>query len=186
MDPGKIVKKFISKKGNEVTVRYIEEPDLDELLRFANNLISEDTFILLSGNKITREEEQKLLEKWLKQISNGKRIHLVALINGNIVGAAEVRWGEKRKSHVGELGISLAKPYRGEGIGGRFFQTLIEEAKKTDLKLLYLHCFENNTHAIAMYEKMGFKKSGTVPGMYLFKSQYVGEVTYYLPISPSK
>lgn len=182
MEPGEIVKTFKSQNGKEVVIRSIRREDLDGLLNFANDLIREDTFIMLSGKKISRGDEEKVLNNWLDQISKKQRIHLVAMVNNKIAGSADVRRQEKRENHVGMMGISLSPDFRGEGIGSELFKTLIEEAKKMKLKLLYLHCFENNTVARKMYEKFGFKLAGIVPGMIKYKNKYIGQVTYYLPL----
>ncbi|MEK7119576.1 MAG: GNAT family N-acetyltransferase, partial [Patescibacteria group bacterium] len=72
--------------------------------------------------------------------------------------------------------------YRQEGIGYQLLSTLIEEGKKAGLKLLILHCFENNDRALHLYEKLGFKRAGLVPGVYAYKGTFVGEVTLYLPL----
>jgi RimJ/RimL family protein N-acetyltransferase len=84
---------------------------------------------------------------------------------------------------VGEIGISVAAPYREEGIGTECMKALIGTAKQIGLKLLFLHCFENNPRAHHTYEKVGFVRAGSVPGMYSYKGDYLGEVTYYLNIS---
>jgi len=47
--PGLIVKKFISKKGKEIIIRYPKWEDLEELTRYANKLSKEDTFVTFSG-----------------------------------------------------------------------------------------------------------------------------------------
>ncbi len=185
MKPGEIIKTFKSKKGREVIVRTVKRSDLEELRKFANDLIDEDTFIMLSGKKITSEEEKKYLQTVFEQVKKKHKIYLVASVDGKIAGTTDLRRQEKRESHVGEMGISLAPLYRGEGIGAGLFQALIDETKKIGLKLLYLPCFETNKVARSMYEKLGFKYAGVVPGMILFKNQYIGQVTYYLPLENS-
>ncbi len=184
MDQGNIIKTFKSKKGNDVVIRYPTAADLDAMLSYANNLIAEDTFIQLSGKKKTREEEKKYLDELLEQIQNGKKAELVVWVNGKYAGSGKVRRQEFRKQHVGELGISIAREYRDEGIGSKLFALLIEEGKKMGLKLLYLHCFEGNDRAIHMYKKFGFKPAGLLPGAIEYQGTYIGEITMYLPIHP--
>lgn len=178
----KKTKSFISKKGAHVILRHPHIDDLEDNLSFANKLVAEDTFIMLC-ELVSREQEEKWLRNTIEQIAQGKKIHYVATVNGTFAGNAEVRIGDKRKKHVGEIGISVAPQFRSEGIGTILMQALIDEAKKKGLRMLYLHCFENNTGAIHLYEKLGFKRAGTVPGMYAYKNDYFGEVTYYLPLT---
>jgi RimJ/RimL family protein N-acetyltransferase len=110
----------------------------------------------------------------------------VVEVNGKFAGSCEVRIGDRRKAHSGEIGISLAAPYREEGIGSVCMKTLIGQSRKLGLKLLYLHCFENNYRAHHTYEKVGFIRAGTVPDMYAYKGAYIGETTYYLPLNGGK
>lgn len=181
MKPGQIIKTFKSKKGNTVVIRYPKWEDLDAATEYVNTLIEEDTFLMLP-EKQTRKSEASWMTKTFDDIENNKKIHIVAEVNGQYAGNSEIRIHERRQAHIGNIGISVAAQYREEGIGYELLWTLIKEAKKADLKLLILHCFENNERALHLYEKLGFKKSGTVPGIYAYKGSYVGEVTLYLSI----
>lgn len=182
MIPGNIVKTFTSKKGNSVIIRYLAKNDLYDLLNFVNNLIVEDTFVQLSGVSITLKEEKKYLDESLAAIKNGKKIHLVVTVDGRFAGSAEIRRFDRRKSHVGEIGISLAREFRQEGIGSILLQTLIDEGRAAGLKLLIIHCFENNKLAGHVYEKLGFVRAGIVPGVYAYRGNYIGEMVFYLPL----
>ncbi len=183
MELGKVIKTFKSNKGNDVVFRYPKWEDLDAMLAYANALIAEDTFIELYGKPLTRDEEAKFLKDTMEQIKKGKKLQLIAEINGQYAGSGELRIGERRKQHVGDLGVSLSAQYREEGIGTELLLCLIGEAKHFGLRLLTLKCFENNVRAIHVYEKLGFKRAGTVPAAISYKSQYVGEVKLYLPLA---
>lgn len=182
MKLGGAVKTFRSKKGNDVVFRYPKWDDLDPMLKFANDLIEEDTYIELSGKPLTRKEEEKWLKESIDQIKKGQKIRIVVEVNGKYAGGGELRIGQKRHAHVAEIGLSLGKNFRDEGIGTVLLATLIEEAKKLGLRILTLNCFENNTRACHIYKKLGFKKAGVIPGTVRFKSEYIGEVKFYLPL----
>ncbi len=181
MTPGRIIKTFTSKRGNPVVIRYPKWEDLDAMTTFANELVDEDTFVALNKH-ITREEEAKWLGETLAAIETGKKIQLVAEVSGTFAGNCEIRIHDKRQTHVGDVGIALAKDYRDEGIGAELLPTLIDEGKKAGLTLLTLHCFETNDRALHLYEKLGFARAGLVPGMYAYKGSFVGEITLYLPL----
>lgn len=181
MNPGQIIKTFKSKKGNDIIIRYPKWEDLDTVTEFVNALIEEDTFLMLP-EKQTHTSEATWMAKTFDDIENSKKIHIVAEVNGQYAGNCEIRIHERRQAHVGDIGISIAAQYRQEGIGYELLSTLIEEGKKKGLHLLIIHCFKNNDRALHLYEKLGFKRAGLVPGMYQYKGSYVGEVTLYLPI----
>jgi RimJ/RimL family protein N-acetyltransferase len=178
----KIIKTFTSSKGNTVTIRYLTRTDLDELLRYVNELIKEDTFVQLSGRPLKKTEEQKFLNSALLDMAGAKGVTLIAECKNSIIGIAGIKRGILRKSHVGEPGLSVAKAYRGEGIGTIFFSTLFEEAKKIGVRVIILTCFEDNKQAVHVYEKLGFKKVGSVPGAIAFKGSFVPELYMYLPL----
>ena len=182
MDLGKEVKRFKSKKGNDVVIRYLKKEDLDDLLKFANDLSKEDTFVMLAGEEITREEEEKYLNEAIEKIREGNKVQLVVIVNGMFAGNAEIRRNDKRKKHVGTIAISIAKEFREEGIGTELLKTLIGEGRNLGLKLLILSCFAINGRALAVYNKLGFRPVGTIPGIYSYRGKYVDEVLLYLPL----
>ncbi|HUD18997.1 MAG TPA: GNAT family N-acetyltransferase [Patescibacteria group bacterium] len=182
MKPGEIIKTFTSKKGNVITMRTPMHDDIDQILAYANNLIAEDTYVLISGKPITRREEMTFLNDRLKNIEKDEEISIIVEINKTVCGMAGIAREKYRSHHVGIPGISIAGEYRGEGIGKVLFQTLIDESKKLGLRLLMLHCFENNVCGLHLYESLGFKKTGVIPEAILFKGSYIGQIVMYLPL----
>lgn len=175
--------KFVSKKGNTITFRYLRKDDLDPMLSYINTLIKEDTYIGMYGKPLTREEENKHLNETLESIEKNEKRVIVVEIEGKYVGSGDLRCETiRRKKHMGNIGISLLKEYREEGIGTKLLQSLINEAQSLKLKILTLTCLENNDRALHLYEKLGFKRSGIIPNACFWKGGYVGEVTLYLPL----
>jgi RimJ/RimL family protein N-acetyltransferase len=184
MEFGSVIKTFISKKGNTVVFRHLHPQDLDAMLSYINELIEEDTYIGMYGEKLTRAYEQEFLNESLKEIKEGVKRHIVVEVNGHYVGSAEVRAAHlRRKNHTADIGISLAKEFREEGIGTALMQVIIQEAKQMGLRILTLGCFENNPRALHLYERMGFITVGIVPEAIYFKGKYVGEVIMCLNIA---
>ncbi len=67
-----------TKTGKEIVIRYPEINDLSEMLRYINELSSERTFVTFQGEKITKEDEKRYLEKKIKAIENKKAVSLLA------------------------------------------------------------------------------------------------------------
>ena len=133
--PGKIVKKFISKKGKEIVIRYPKWEDLDEFTRYINKLSQEDTLIIFSGEEIKKEEEAKTLSQWFYQMEIGDKVVLGCFYGNKLVAVANVDRDFsdlKRSRHVGIFGISVEKEFRGEGVGYELGKAIIEEVKKED------------------------------------------------------
>ena len=71
-------------------------------------------------------------------------------------------------SHVGGVGITIAKDYRGEGIGKILMQSLLDEAENyiPQLRIITLGVYEDNPPALEMYKKLGFQEYGRFPDSY--------------------
>jgi len=183
--PGQIIKKFISKKGKEMVIRYPKWEDLEELTRYANKLSYEDTFVTFSGEEIKKEEEAKVLSEWFCQMEAGNKVVLGCFYGEKLVGVAAIRRDKsvrKRSLHVGIFGISVEKEFRGEGVGYELGRAIIEEAKKKikGLKMVILDVFSLNTKAQSLYQKLGFKEAGRLPKKILYRGSYIDEVKMYL------
>lgn len=178
-------KRFVAKNGQQILLRLPQESDLKELLRYANELSIEDTYLAFSGERVSLEEEQDYLYQIRKEIKEGIKFQLFAYADSVLVANAEIRRITKhrrRQLHVGIVAISVDQHWRGQGIGKQILLTLIDEAKKMDLKLLTLTAFSNNSHALSLYLKLGFQKAGEIPGAIWYKGDYVAEVSMYLPL----
>ncbi|MDY7103546.1 MAG: GNAT family N-acetyltransferase [Actinomycetota bacterium] len=92
--------------------------------------------------------------------------HLVALVGDEVVGFAElVTYPDApRHRHVGELNlIATAEAWGGRGVGRALLDEVIDLADNwLGLNRLGLTAFTDNTHAIRLYERVGFVIEGTM------------------------
>lgn len=183
MKLGQHIKEFTSKKGNTVIIRTPKWEDLDDILNFVNALSKEDTYVLLSGETISREEEITYLSNQITGMENKTKIHLIATVNGTFAANCGIDVEKRRKKHVGSIHISVSQKFREEGIGIELMNALISEAKKLKLRLLTLTCIEGNERALHVYEKVGFQKTGLFPKAVYYHGAYVGEIQMCLDIT---
>lgn len=177
----KIVKSFKSKKGNDIIFRYPGIDDYNDMYAFACDIGSEDTFVTLDAPP-SEADEQAFFTHMMESVKKKESIYLMAYVNGVFAGNGRVARGKGRHYHAGSLGISLSRRFRDEGIGTELMKSLIDESRKLGLRLLTLTCFETNVVALHVYEKLGFKQAGIIPGAISYKGQYIGEVHYYLSL----
>jgi len=62
--------------------------------------------------------------------------------------------------------IAVDRLYRGHGIADLAVEFMITRLKSQNVKVIKLHVRSDNKHAIALYERHGFKLSGTENGFY--------------------
>ncbi|WP_256646504.1 GNAT family N-acetyltransferase [Thermomonas paludicola] len=85
-------------------------------------------------------------------------IQFFALDGNRVVGWADIfpAWAHA-VSHCGTLGMGVHPDYRAKGLGTRLLRACIDKAWIKGITRIVLEVREDNSRAIALYEKMGFK-----------------------------
>jgi RimJ/RimL family protein N-acetyltransferase len=84
-----------------------------------------------------------------------------AISDERLVGWCDVsRVDRPVHAHCGILGIGVLDGYRTRGIGTRLLDVTLDRARQVGLTRVELAVRENNTRAIALYEKFGFVHEG--------------------------
>lgn len=152
--------KFKLKGGIVAEVNPLSRKDkAEEMLAFMAALIREKPQVFINTNRtMTIADERKWLKEKLK--TQGKtHFMLVARVNGKIAGTTDARRGTFHDEDKINLGISIALPYRGIGLGKVLLQEVIRHAKKLfKPRVIYLGCVTANKPAHALYHKLGFRE----------------------------
>ena len=82
---------------------------------------------------------------------------LVAVAGAEIVGSLHL---ERSRFGFGEIGMAVAREWRGRGVGSALLAAAIEWAREGGLHKLSLSVFPHNAAAIALYRKFGFVEEG--------------------------
>jgi RimJ/RimL family protein N-acetyltransferase len=82
---------------------------------------------------------------------------LVAVADGVIVGSIHVH---ASPHGFGEIGMNVARDWRGRGVGSALLAAGIDWAREHDLHKLSLSVFPHNAAAIALYRKFDFVEEG--------------------------
>jgi RimJ/RimL family protein N-acetyltransferase len=81
----------------------------------------------------------------------------VAVADGEVIGSLHL---ERSRHGFGELGMAVAREWRGRGVGSGLLAAAIESARESGLHKLSLSVFSHNAAAIALYGKVGFVEEG--------------------------
>jgi ribosomal protein S18 acetylase RimI-like enzyme len=170
-----------SRQGKSILIRSLQQNDAEALCRYINTLSQERTFVRFQGEQLTLEGETAYLNGQLQRMEKNQAVQLVAFCEGTVVGVADVNMKDLVEKHVGAFGISIAKTYRGEGIGSLLMETVLKEAVANipHLRIIMLEVFSDNTLAIAWYKKVGFVEYGRLPEGILHNNAYVDTVYMY-------
>jgi RimJ/RimL family protein N-acetyltransferase len=81
----------------------------------------------------------------------------VAVAGDELVGSLHVESG---RHGFGELGMAVAREWRGRGVGSALLEAAIAWSRERGLHKLSLSVFPHNAAAIALYRKYGFVEEG--------------------------
>lgn len=147
-----------TKSGNMVTIRLASKQDYDAVERIMKQVhrmhvdwrpdiyIDADP-ILPYDRYLSHLEEQQILTAELEGEVVGLLIYLVRHICGGPVKERDVLFVDS---------MAVEERYRGQGIGGRLFDALLQMCRERGYDGLELQVNARNAQARAMYEKYGF------------------------------
>lgn len=117
------------------------------------------------------------LRKRLDQPS-GHGVNLVAVLDGRIVGHADLSRFSGRRAHAATLGMGVHDDYRNRGIGGQLLAELVDAADNwLGLTRLELVVYAHNAAAISLYRRHGFEQEGTHPSYAMVAGKLVDAVS---------
>lgn len=126
-----------------VYIEMIEAPPLEKVSSFQRDLISKNGPVYYAINK------------------------------DKVVGWCDVFAEENpRQSHRGGLGMGILPEFRGQGIGSKLLQKVIEHAKTFGLEKIELNVYTSNVSAIGLYKKFGFEQEGLIKKYRKLDGQY--------------
>jgi RimJ/RimL family protein N-acetyltransferase len=161
------------KDGRALLIRRAAVEDARPLLEYIHSIGAESDFLTfgLGEFEVTLAEEEKFVQDCLQ---SDNRLYLLALLGETIAGTLFFTGGRRpRIRHSGELGMTVRKQYWGLGIGGLLLDTLIDWAKRGGIiRKIDLRVRTDNSRAIALYERKGFVREGTLRRQIFLDGRY--------------
>ena len=163
------------KDGRKLTVRKAAKEDAAEIIEYLNIVGGESDNLLFGaeGFGMTVEQEEVYIENCREPSAL-----LVGLLNNKIVCIGHISALPKtRVAHLGEVGISVLKEFWGIGVGTCLMNYVIKFAKESGvIEVLHLGAKAENTRAIELYKKLGFREIGRFPGFFKIDGKYYDEI----------
>lgn len=102
-----------------------------------------------------------------------------------MIGKLEFKTGSRKMTrHKGYFDMAVDLNFRGKGVGGLLLKGLLNWARHRPLiEVIQLEVVEENTPAVALYKKSGFKEIGRDPSARKVDKRFFSELTMSLVIS---
>jgi RimJ/RimL family protein N-acetyltransferase len=146
----------------DFVIREAQPDDAEQIIAYVQRIAAEPgvSIVLQPGEfTLTVEQERQFIAD---RRAEDNSLFLVAEALGHIVGALTLRGGGRRAvRHEAVLGITVAKEWRGRGLGDAMMTRAIEWARRSRvITRIELQVFTSNTVAIHLYQKHGFEIEG--------------------------
>lgn len=152
------------KLGRTIMLRTPTPDDADALIAYLKIISTETPYLIREPEEITITHEQEV-DFINNSIASERSVMLIATLDGKHIGNCSLQslGNFKRYAHRCDIAIALYQEYCEYGIGKQMLETILKLAKEIGYEQAELEVISSNTSAIALYEKLGFKKYGTFP-----------------------
>jgi RimJ/RimL family protein N-acetyltransferase len=176
-------REYILKDARRVTIRSAQISDAEGVLEQIKSVLAERKYTATTIDDDMSDFTVDKEKEWInKHIEQPGQLFIVAEVDSRIVGAADFCNGNrKRTQHVGVLGITVIKEFRGLGVGKALMESLLNWASDNLLiEKVSLEVFGINKPAIGLYSKLGFIEEGRkIKAIKLGPGSYVDSISMY-------
>ena len=155
-----------------VIIREYKKEDLAEMIRIWNEVV-EDGIAFPQTDTLDIESGEKF---FAAQTYNG-----VAEVDGKVVGLYILHPNNiGRCGHIANASYAVASSVRGLHIGEKLVRDCLKEAKAHGFRVMQFNAVvATNIHARHLYERIGFRQLGTIPGGFLMKDGHYEDICPY-------
>lgn len=158
-------------KNSGVTVQYtarVASINDAEILADIGTKTFRDTFgpANTAANMSSYLEKTFTVDQIRKDLADASCTYILLYDNRRVIGYAKLIKGKSDPNEPRKIEIErlyAVEEYIGKKAGQTLMQTCLDLAQSEDYDKVCLGVWENNSRAIAFYEKWGFKKVGTHP-----------------------
>jgi putative acetyltransferase len=121
------------------------------------------------------------VEAFVKSSVADDAAQFVAIDRDTVVGWCDIfaHWAYALQ-HAGGLGMGVLFSHRGQGLGERLLRETLTKAAAKGITRVTLEARQDNTRAIKLYERVGFKHEAVKRHALRFDGKYYDAVQMYL------
>jgi len=167
-------------ENDAILLRAIEPEDLSLLYKWENN--SKWWHVGDTINPYSKYILQEYIVNSDKTIYDNKQLRLMIELksSGETIGMIDLFDYEHHHRRVG-VGILIDPAFQHQGFAFQAFQLVIPYCVNfLDIHTLYAHVLPENNHSIALFEKLGFEKTGLLKDWIRKENEYSDMLVYQL------
>lgn len=163
--------------GSTLTIRHAVPEDAEAMLAFLHRISAETPYLLREPEEctISPEEERQFLQG---RAEAPRDLMLLGFCDGELAGSCSFSsvGPFRRVAHRCEVAIALYRKFWGKGIGTRMMTAVLEQAKAAGFEQAELTVVADNQAAVALYERLGFERCGTLPRNMKYADSHYADV----------
>ena len=145
--------------GVEILIRSMNGADIERMLDLGRSL-SDREILLLRMNLCRRRS----IEEWVADIERGRRLTLIAELEGAILGYAGLSLrGLRWYRHLGDVRLVVHPDFRSRGFGSVLAAELIEISKRLGLQRLIAQVPRAQEQACGFFARFDFQQQVVLP-----------------------
>lgn len=150
--------------GSDLTLRSAVPEDACSLLACLQDTTTETPYLLREPGEgsFTPEQERQFLQG---MADSPRELMLLGFCDGELAGSCSLSavGPYRRVAHRCEVAIALYRKFCGRGMGTAMMTALLAQAKAAGYEQAELTVMAENRPAVALYERLGFVRCGTLP-----------------------
>ena len=161
---------------SEVTIRKYKSGDLPEMIAVWNEVVE---------GGVAFPQEEMLDSVGGEKFFAAQTYCGVAEVDGKVLGLYILHPNNiGRCGHICNASYAVSSKSRGQHIGEKLVLDCIRQAHEEGFRVLQFNAVvRTNTHACHLYERIGFKQLGTIPGGFRMKDgSYEDICPYYIEV----
>ena len=149
--------------GRSILIRCPERTDAAAMLAGLEKICGETEFLLRGAGELSFTVMEE--EDFISAVNDSPRdLMLHCFVDGEFAGNCSFTGlTPARRAHRADFGIALLQKYTGMGLGQLLTERAILGARQAGYSQLELEVSAENTRAIALYQKLGFREYGRFP-----------------------
>ena len=150
--------------GSSLTLRSAGPQDAEAVLAYLEGTTAETPYLLREPGEssFSLGQEQQFLQG---RLDSPRDLMLLGFYKGELAGSCALAsvGPFQRVAHRCEVSIALYQKFCGKGIGTAMMTALLAQAKAAGYEQAELTVMAENRPAVALYERLGFVRCGTLP-----------------------